>query len=189
MGLGGVTVAGASHESPVAEAAGGPRQWFAIWTRSQCESKVHEALLRKGLDVFWPCVRQASRRRDRRVVLDRALFPGYLFMRFAPSPGAYLRVVSTEGVARILGDRWDALCPIPDDEIEAVRRIVTTTNNAGALPWLRHGDRVRVITGPLRGLEGLVQECRPGRARFVVGIELLQRSVGVEVPEEILERI
>ena len=164
-------------------------QWFAIWTRSQCEPKVRQALTAKGLEVFVPSIRQASRRRDRHVMLDRPLLPGYALLRFTPSRAAYLQVMSTDGVVRILGERWDSLSPVPDEEVEAVRRIAITAHNAGPVPWLRQGDRVRILAGPLYGLEGFVQDWRSGRARFVVSVDLLQRSVGVEVAGDILERV
>ncbi|HVO27011.1 MAG TPA: transcription termination/antitermination NusG family protein [Candidatus Margulisiibacteriota bacterium] len=168
---------------------GGDERWFAVWTRHQYEPRVEEALRRKNLDVFLPRVRQPSRRRDRRLVLERPLFPGYLFPRFAPSRETYLKVASTDGVVRILGEGWDALYPIPDEQVEAVRRLVTTTEKVQPVPWIRVGDRVRIVAGALAGLEGFVQEWRTGRSRFVVSVDLLQRSVGLEVPSELLERI
>ena len=171
-------------------AAPGPSErWFAVWTRSHCESKVEDGLRRKRLEVFLPRVRIASRRRDRRVVLQQPLFPGYVFLHFAPSREAYMGVASTDGVVRILGERWDDLHEIPDEQVEAVRRIIAADGRARALPWIRVGDRVRIVAGPLAGLEGLVQVWHAGRATFVVSVDLLQRSVGVEVADVVVERV
>ncbi len=164
-------------------------RWFAVWTRSQYETKVETALRQLCLEVFLPRVRALSRRRDRRLVLERPLFPGYVFPRFVPTREAYLRIANTEGVVRILGQRWDALHAIPDEQVETVRRIVTATDNARIVPWIRVGDRVCIVAGPLAGLEGFVQDWRAGRARFVVSVDLLRRSVGVELPAEFLEKI
>lgn len=169
--------------------AGGSEAWFAVWTMSQCERKVEEALTRKRFEVFLPSARVASRRRDRRVILERPLFPGYLFLRFAPCREGYICVASTEGVVRILGERWDALHAVPEEQVEAVRRMVTDVEGARAVPWIRIGDRVRIVAGPLFGLEGLVQAWHKGRAMFIVTVDLLQRSVGVEVGAGQLERI
>jgi len=160
--------------------------WFAVWTRNQCEPKVESALERKGLHVFLPRLRVPSRRRDRRVVLEQPLFPGYLFLRFTPSRESYIRVAGTQGVVRVLGERWDALDPVPDEQVEAVRRVAA--EGARLLPWVRAGDRVRIVAGPLVGLEGFVREELGGRATFVVSVDLLRRSVGVEVRAEALER-
>jgi len=175
-----VTLATAPGSCPVAPEAD-DRRWFAVWTRSQCEPKVEEALRRKSLEVFLPRVRVPSRRRDRRVVLEQPVFPGYLFLRFAPSREAYIRVAGTDGVVRILGEHWNRLDFVPDEQVEAVRRIVSDERGARPVPWIRTGDRVRIVRGPLVGLEGFVQTWRAGRATFVVSVDLLQRSVGVEV--------
>lgn len=162
--------------------------WFAVWTRNQCEPKVAEGLKRKALEVFLPSVNVASARRDRCRVLSRPLFPGYLFVRVVPSRDTYIQVASTDGVVRLLGERWDALHRIPDVQVDAVRRMVSTSARVRAVPWIRIGDRVRIIAGPLVGLEGFVQAHRDGRATFVVSVDLLQRSVGVEVAAEFLQR-
>ena len=57
------------------------------------------------------------------------------------------------------------------------------------MPWIRIGDRVCIVAGPLAGLEGFVQAWRAGRATFVVSVDLLQRSVGVEVEARAVERV
>jgi transcription antitermination factor NusG len=161
--------------------------WFAVWTRNQYEPRVCEQLQRKRFEVFLPTLRVPSRRRDKRVTLEQPLFPGYLFLRFAPSREGWVTVASTDGVVRLLGDGWDALQPVPEQDVEAVRRLVTQ-EGAHPVPWIRVGDRVRIAAGPLAGLEGLVRvECR-GRATFVVNVDLLQRSVGLELDAALLER-
>ncbi len=164
-------------------------RWYAVWTRSQCEPKVEDGLRRRRFEVFLPRVRVSSRRRDRRLVLARPLFPGYVFLHFAPSREAYIRVASTDGVVRIIGERWDALSAIPDEQVEAVRRLVTSGERARAVPWIGAGDRVRIVAGPLAGLEGRVQRWQRGRATFVVSVDLLQRSVAVEVAGELIEKV
>jgi len=170
------------------EAPASAESWFAVWTRNQYEPRVSEQLCRKRFEVFLPTVRVPSRRRDKRVVLAQPLFPGYLFLRFAPSRVGYVRIASTDGVVRVLGDGWDALQPVPDDQVEAIRRVVTSAEGARAVPWLRMGDHVRIVAGPLAGLEGLVRDRCRGRATFVVNVDLLQRSVGVELDAGLLAR-
>lgn len=178
-----MTAAGgaASVEAPAA-------RWYAVWTRSQCEPKVEEGLRQRAFEVFLPRIRVPSRRRDRRVVLEQPLFPGYLFLRFVPSREAYVHVASTDGVVRVLGERWDALHAVPDGQVEAVRRIVTGSTTAHPVPWIRVGDRVEITSGPLAGLRGLVREWKAGRAVFVVSVDLLRRSLGVEVDAAQLRR-
>jgi transcriptional antiterminator RfaH len=164
-------------------------QWYAVWTRNQCEGKVEDTLRQKGLSVFLPAVQVPSRRRDRRVVLAQPLFPGYLFLRFAPSRESYISVASTDGVVRILGERWDALHAVADEQIEAVRRMVTDGAGARAVPWINVGDPVEITGGPLAGTCGRVREWRAGRATFVVSVDLLQRSVAAEVDAALIRRV
>ena len=174
--------------SVVAEPESAAR-WFAIWTRSQCETIVEEQLTRKRFEVFLPRIRIPSRRRDRHVVLSQPLFPGYVFVHVAPSRKACIDVASTDGVVRMIGEKWDSPYSIPDEEVDSVRRIVQSGERVGAVPWIRIGDRVRIVTGVLAGLEGFVEAWRGGRATFVVSLDLLQRSVGVELAADVVERI
>src|SRR5207302_6156384 len=134
------------------------------------------------------CIAVPSGRRDRRRMLARPLFPGYLFVRIVPSRESYIHIAGTDGIVRLLGERWDRLHVIPDAQVDAVRRIVATSARARTVPWIRVGDRVRVVAGPLEGLDGFVQGRRGGRATFVVSIDILQRSVAVEVAAEFLQR-
>src|SRR4029453_9608503 len=112
--------------------------WFAVWTRNQYEPRVSEQLCRKHFEVFLPTVRVPSRRRDKHVALAQPLFPGSLFLRFAPSRVGCVRIASTDGVVRVLGDGWDALQPVPDEQVEAIRRLVAAAGGAPALALLRH---------------------------------------------------
>ena len=101
----------------------------------------------------------------------------------------YVTVASTDGVVRVLGDAWDALQSVPDDQVDAVRRARHRRPRALVrCPGSTSVDRVRILDGPLAGLEGLVRDRRRGRATFVVNVDLLQRSVGVEVDAALLER-
>jgi transcription antitermination factor NusG len=176
-------------EGAAADEESGVPQWFAIWTHSQCEMKVAEDLLLKQFEVFLPRVRVPSRRRDRRVVLVRPLFPGYLFVRAVPSRTACIDVANTDGVVRMIGERWDLPYPIPVQEVEAVRRVVLSGETISAVPWIRVGDRVCIVGGALAGLEGVVQTWRASRSTFVLSVDLLQRSVAVEVPNDALVRV
>jgi transcriptional antiterminator NusG len=173
----------------LAERLGEAPGWFAIWTHSQCESLVEDLLRRKRFEVVVPRVHVPSRRRDRRLILSQPLFPGYVFVHATPTRQACIDVAGTDGVVRMIGERWDLPSPISEEEIDSVRRIIQCGERVGAVPWIRVGDRVRITAGPLGGLEGYVQEQKAGRATFVVSLDLLQRSVGVEVAAELVERV
>ena len=165
--------------------------WHVLHVAPNGEPQVCKYLGLHGIEGYAPRFPPPPRTkpgsvRDRK---QRWVFPGYVFLHFAPSREAYIRVVSADGVVRIIGERWDALYPIPDEQVEAVRRLVTSGDRAHAVPWIGTGDRVRIVAGPLEGLEGRVQLWHRGRATFVVSVDLLQRSVAVEVAAEVVEKV
>jgi len=160
--------------------------WYAIWTSSHCEQLVHDQLTAKGFELFLPKT-SGGERRGRRKAADKPLFPGYLFVHAAIGKASYIDIMKARGVVRILGDRWDALAAIPHEEIDAVRRVSQTDLIVVAYPHLSHGDRVRITSGPLTGVSGIYLRRRSSTGLLVISIDLLQRSVAVEVSAELVE--
>ena len=155
--------------------------WFALWTHSHCEQLVRDQLMAKGFDAFLPTIRDWSRRAGVRRLISRPMFPGYLFLRHSMDKLSYIEVMKSNGLVRVLGERWDKLAPIPDAEIDAIRRLVTSELSLMPHPFLRQGQRVRIVEGPLADVEGIFVRSRPNRGLLVLSVELLHRSVAVEV--------
>jgi len=147
--------------------------WFAVQVETLKEKLVARVLEWKGYDCFLPLRRPEARRSLR----SYALFPGYLFCRFDLSDRRSL-VVTTPGVLRLVG-RGALPEPVPDHEIEALHRIVDSP-----LPYepveVETGGPVRIVAGPLRGLEGVLCQVK-APCRVVIEVSLLQRAVAVEV--------
>ncbi|MCC7416160.1 MAG: transcription termination/antitermination NusG family protein [Acidobacteria bacterium] len=162
--------------------AGAPGDaWYAVWTQSHFEHAVHGHLAGKGLHVFLPTVGVWTRRRGARRVAERPVFPGYLFVRDAMDRETHLAIRRTPGVVRLLGERWDRLSSIPDEEMQAIRQVVGGRQRIFPFPYLREGQRARVATGPLAGLEGVLAESREQQGLLVLSLHLLQRSIAVTV--------
>jgi transcription antitermination factor NusG len=106
------------------------------------------------------------------------MFPGYLFCRFGPE--VWGPIVTTPGVIRILG-AGNRPTPIEDAEIERIHRIADAEIDVEPCRFLQVGHRIRVTDGPLTGVEGALSSVR-GRDRLVVSVELLRRSIAVELP-------
>lgn len=155
--------------------------WYALWTRSHCEPSVEEQLTAKGFDVFLPRVDQWSRRGGLRHLIRVPMFPSYLFLRGVMDKTRYIEVKKARGLVGIIGDRWDRLPTIPDAEVDAVHRIVDARAPALPYPYLRQGQRVRLTCGPLADLDGFLVRTKPNRGLLVISVELLRRSVAVEV--------
>lgn len=154
--------------------------WYAVWTRSHCERAVAEQLAAKGFTTFLPEMDVWSRRGDAQ--LSRVpMFPGYLFVHTAVDKHRYVEMLKVRGLVRVLGDGWNRLAPIPDADVEAIQRVVAA--NVPVLPHahLSYGDRVMVAAGPLAGVTGIFVRDDAQRGRLVLSIDLLGRSVAVEV--------
>jgi transcription antitermination factor NusG len=109
------------------------------------------------------------------------MFPGYLFLHNALDKGSYVEVLKARGLVTILGERWDRLAVVPDVEIEAIRRVLEVHLPVLPYPYLRDGQRVRIADGPLRDVEGILVRSKPRKGLLVLSIELLRRSIAVEV--------
>jgi transcription antitermination factor NusG len=150
--------------------------WFALQVRTQREIYVAEHLAGKGYETFLPLYTCRKRWSDRVKKVQLPLFPGYLFCRFDPYDR--LPILKTPWLLQVVGFSHIP-SPIDDAEIEAVRALVGT---GAAQPWpfLAVGERVRIESGPLRGVSGILTQFK-GEHKLVVSVTLLQRSVGVEI--------
>ena len=165
--------------------SGSSDPWFAIYTRHQHEKTIAQVLSAKGLQVFLPLYNSTRRWKDRSVELSLPLFPCYLFLRGMEE--RRLQVVTTPGIVSILSVNGQPAV-IPESEIEAVRKAIEWGNRVEPHPFLRCGDRVRVIAGPLQGVEGILVR-KKNLYRLVLSVEMLERSAAVEVDVSSVERV
>jgi transcription antitermination factor NusG len=162
-----------------------PRPWYAVYTKHQHEKAVSEMLTGKGFEVFLPVYRAEHRWKDRTKVISIPVFPCYLFLRI--DFDRKVEILRTPGVFWLVESGGRA-CAVPDSEVEAVRRITQSSAKIEPHRYLRCGDRVRVREGALAGLEGVLVQVRNGH-RVVLSVELLQKSIAVEVDFSSVERI
>lgn len=158
----------------------GPK-WYALYTRSHCEQLVHNQLRVKGFHLFLPKIAVWSRRGGLRRLIPAPMFPGYLFLHHPMDKVSFIETRKARGLVRILGEGWDHLATIPDAEIEAIQRVLRAKQPALPHPFLREGQRVRITRGPLAGVEGILVSSKPQKGLLILSIDLLQRSVAVEV--------
>ena len=159
--------------------------WYAIFTRHQHEKSVALSLSNKNHEVFLPLYRSVRRWQDRAKSLWLPLFPCYLFVR--EGMDRQLQIVTTPGVVHVV--KWGGQPAIvPQAQLDAVRQMVESRLPVEAHALLQAGDRVRVKTGPLMGLEGILTR-KKGIARLVVSIAMLGRSAAVEIDGLYVERI
>jgi len=164
-------------------------RWYACYTRARHEKQVESLLAQKGLESYLPVVPQERQWKDRKKLVAWPLFPSYVFARFTLRDVHDVLVVP--GVSTIV--RVDGRpTPIPDQELENVRRFVGVVAQTGALPEVRplieEGDWVRVVEGPFLGVEGRVVE-RRGRRRVLVGLGAIGQGLEVDIDTQMLKVI
>lgn len=164
-------------------------RWYACYTRARHEKQVETQLLQKGIESYLPVVPQLRQWKDRKKLVQWPLFPSYVFARFTLRDVHDVLVVP--GVATVV--RVDGYpTPIPDEELENVRRLAGAAGEAGIQPELRplvqEGEWVRVTDGPFRGVEGIVVEQR-GRRRVLVGLAVVGQGMEIDIDTRVLRVI
>jgi transcription antitermination factor NusG len=152
-------------------------RWYAAYTSANHEKRVAVQLVQRSVEHFLPLYASVRRWKDRRVKLDLPLFPGYVFVQMALRDR--LQVLQIPGVANLVGFGGTPTA-LPEGEIEALRASLGSGVHAEPHPFLTAGRRVRIKTGPLQGREGILIR-RRGNLRVVLSIELIQRSIVVDV--------
>jgi transcription antitermination factor NusG len=153
--------------------------WFALQTRYRYEERIAAELQTKGFESYLPKVREVHRWKDRKKVLDVPAFGGYLFARFEASLQNRIRILETTGVVKLLGSHGMPE-PVAHHEIESLRLALESGEPCSRHPYVPAGTPVRVISGPLMGLEGRV--LRMGNKLSVfINVASVYQAIAVEV--------
>lgn len=153
--------------------------WYAVYTRSRFEKKLMSELADRSIEVFLPMREVLSRWKDRKKRVWFPLFPGYIFVRHVDTPANRIRVLSIPGAVHFVGLHGQAT-PIPDEQIEGVRRFLESDLSVDPYPYIKIGRKVEIIAGSLKGIQGkLVQ--KKGRFRFVLQVDLIRQAIAVEI--------
>ena len=153
--------------------------WYALQTRVHRERVVEQRLQERGLPTFLPTVTEVRRWSDRKKKIEFPLFASYLFVKLPLPKVDRLRVLCVEGVFQFVGTRGEAT-PIPDEQIEAVRALVSGELKWSSHPFLKIGQRVRIRSGALAGIEGILLS-RSGESTLVISVDAIQRSMAVRI--------
>src|SRR6267378_6310912 len=152
------------------------KRWYAAYTSANHEKRVAEQLVVRDVEHFLPVYDSVRRWKDRRVTLQMPLFPGYVFVHMALRDR--LQVQQVPGVAHLVG--FDGTpAALPDEEIDALRASLESGVRAEPHPYLTVGRHVRLKSGPLAGMQGILLR-RKGSFRVVISIDLIQRAVAVD---------
>jgi transcription antitermination factor NusG len=158
-------------------------RWYAAYTAPRHEKYVTQQMDGRRIDCFLPLYRSVRRWKDRRMQVELPLFPGYVFVHMALRDR--VQVLQLPGVVQLVSFSGKPAA-LPDAEIEALRNGLAGNFCAEPHPYLTVGRRVRVRTGSVAGLEGILLR-RKQKFRVVLSIQLIQRSVAIEVDEADIE--
>ena len=153
--------------------------WHVLHVRPNCERKTSTFLTYRGFEIFLPTERRLAARKKEVAV---PLFPGYVFCRF--DPGNLVPILSAPGIVQILS-RDHRPEPVPTAEIFALQSLARANRSMQAGPLYAAGEPVRIVAGPLAGVEGAILR-DAGRARLIVSVSILNRSVVAEIDRDLI---
>jgi transcription antitermination factor NusG len=151
--------------------------WYAIYTRHQHEKVVAQILTNKGLKAFLPLCETTHHWKDRTKALWMPLFPCYVFLNGGLEHR--LQILTTPGIHGFVSYGGQPAA-IPDTEMEAIRRVLENGVRVEPHPFLKYGDRVRIKSGALAGIEGILVRKR-NLSRLVLSVEMLGKAASMEV--------
>jgi len=149
--------------------------WYAVQTSYRCEQRVAQGLTAKGLEIYLPLLREVHQWKDRKKIIDVPAFGGYLFIHYEPSLRNRVKVLETSGVG---GNH--APSQVSDVEIEAVRRTLSSGVACDRCDALIPGTMVRVMRGPLAGVQGRLVRIK-NSLRLVVAISVFSQAISAEL--------
>lgn len=163
-------------------------QWYVVHVRSRHEFSVTERLAKSGVDAFLPIVERLSRWKDRKKLVAFPLFPGYLFVNIPKNNATKLIVLKTPGVVRFIGQTPGEPEPVPAEQILSLKKLVESKEALDPYPYLQVGNRVKIKSGPLAGVMGMLVE-RKGIHHLVLSVDILRQGVSVQVETASVEAL
>ena len=154
--------------------------WFAIYVKSRHEFRVRELLSKAQIEAFLPTIERMRKWKDRKKLVTFPLFPGYLFVHIPEQKDIMLSVLKTHGVVRFLGNTPREPDPVPEIQIISLKKLVESKEPIEPYPFLKEGELVRITSGPLTGIEGILQEKR-GHHILVLSVDILQQGASVKI--------
>jgi transcription antitermination factor NusG len=165
--------------SPLLFAEGDTEKWFAVQTRARHEKVVAQRLCDKGVGAFLPLVKHVHRWSDRQKTVELPLFGCYVFVRLGPGNHERQRVLLVDGVFKFVGTLGEGTS-IPDEQINTIRMLVEEQLPYCSHPFLKIGQRVRIRSGALNGVEGVLVS-RSGERSLIISLDAIQRSLAVRI--------
>lgn len=166
------------------------RHWHALYVRSRSEKKVLSQLQEMGIEAYLPLVTKVKQWSDRRKKIEEPLFKSYVFVH--SNAKEYLSILNVYGVMRFVTFEHEAVV-VPDNQIVAIKKFVEDYEHGEEYKMqnheeLREGQLVRIINGPMKGLQGRLETIYNKR-HLIVYIEVVGQYIPVHLPRAKVEPI
>jgi transcription antitermination factor NusG len=159
--------------------------WYVLYTKHQHEKIVAQILTSKGFETLVPLYETVRHWRDRTKLFTLPLFPCYVFLRGGLE--RRLDVLTTPGIHALVSFAGEPAA-IPTADIEAIRRATESDAPVEPHPLLKCGDLVRIKSGPLAGIKGLLVR-KKNVYRLILSVEMLGKAIAVEVDTSTIQRL
>lgn len=161
--------------------------WYAVQVQPRHEKSATTALKEKQIPTFLPLVNEFHNWSDRKQKVEMPLFPGYTFVALSGSIEERIAVLRSLGVVRLLGESHTGT-PVSAQEMQNVWTLVNSRLTIERYPFVQVGDRVRIRSGSLKDVEGIIVG-RDSDATLVISVTLLNRSLAVSIKGFEIERL
>lgn len=178
----------AMMDSDVPRSGPGCIAWYAVQTKARHEFQVEERLTGSGIETFLPSIVRTRKWKDRTKRIRFPLFPGYLFAHLDDQPSSRLALLKTKGVVGILGSSSGIPEPVPFEQIAALRKLTESSMEFDLHPYLQEGQRVRIKSGPLAGIEGILKQKTDCNV-LILSVDILRQSTAVTINAEFVETV
>ncbi len=160
--------------------------WYVVQTKYKEEEIVYSSLKEKGIEVYLPRIESSIRHAGRIKLIYKPLFPMYIFAFFSPKYKID-KVRWSKGVVRIL---WESTKPTPIPE-NVILTIKSLEDEDGIIrrKMFKEKDRVRVLKGPLKGLEGVFDSWTSDKGRVMILLNILSSVTKVKMHYSFLEKL
>lgn len=160
-------------------------RWYALYTKPRAEKKVMERLEEKGYTVYLPLKKEKREWSDRTKVIEVPLLKSYIFV-YIPLVDS-LPVLQTRGIIGFVKFKKE-YAPIPEYQIETLKKSLEVTNDLEPVDYLREGQLVKVIRGPLEGAIGRVKVIK-NRSKLIISLDALKSSYGININPNSVEPV
>lgn len=167
--------------------------WYVVQVRSgtehniriQCNKKIPDTIMER---CFIPYYEEKKKQNGSWNTLQKILFPGYIFMITEDVEKLFFHLKTIEGMTKLIGTGNDII-PLTEEEIIFLQRLGGEEQIVSMSEGIIEGTQVIITSGPLMGMEGLIQKIDRHKRKAWLDLELFGRMQQVEVGLEITKKV